>query len=830
MSTSSRRLGKYELREPLGRGGMAEVWKAFDTQLHRYVAVKLLHADLQADPGFIERFMREAQTVAALRHPNIVQIYDFHIIEPPESESTMAYMVMEYIQGNTLADYLDTTSHRKLFPPNAEIIRLFTPIALALDYAHRQDTIHRDIKPANILLDQTNTTRNAMGEPILSDFGLAKLLGAASLTLSGTVAGTPLYISPEQLLNHPVSNRTDLYALGIVLYEVFTGAPPFLADSVSAIMMKHITDMPVELHLVNPQLPPALSKVMAKSLAKKPEDRYPTAAAMIVAMAEALNLPVPSELKASLSSPKLPDIVEEATAKTPVPTTPASNGTAPASQLPANAVPPIENTILVAKQAPETIPPTHKDKNPVSNPAGLSEAEVRSLMQAQTMRGVPANAASNSADDLVAPSAAVSTPASGMVSPVSLSSASPASPSVSAPPVVVAPPTPPRKRNGLRIALVALLIVVLLGAGLGAFFVFTRNGSTATSNTVVGQASFVSSGMLGLNSSVGLNDQFQIDLHNIPNPPAGKSYYAWLLPDNNQSENPDIRLGKLTVNNGNVHFLYQGDSQHTNLLAITSSFLITEESSNATPDIPSLDHTAWLYYASLPQTVPSGQTYSLLDHLRHLLAKDPELEALNLHGGLVIWAYRNTQRVTQLAHDAMQSWKAHDYASVKQDMIVILDYLDGQKEVQRDVPTGTPVVANQHNSQVGLLTFDTVNQKPPGYLYHIQLHLNGVVAAPGATTYQKNLAIQINSAVGNVNNLLLHHVRPDAVQLVHMDTAQLAQSSSLTLLNDIVTQSNVAFMGGSDVSTHPERGGLTQIYVDVQHLATFTVTSYQQGK
>ncbi|GAC1349591.1 MAG: hypothetical protein NVS4B7_09320 [Ktedonobacteraceae bacterium] len=283
MSMAPRRLGKYELQQLLGRGGMAEVWKALDTQLQRYVAIKLLHANLQTDPDFVTRFTREAQIIAALRHPNIVQIYDFHISEGGEAGTSetdaIAYMVMEYIKGQTLAHYIHDTSHRKQFPPAAEIIRLFTPISLAIDYAHQQSMIHRDIKPANILLDQSHTTRNLIGEPILSDFGLAKLLSAASQTVSGTVLGTPLYISPEQVQNRPVSGQTDIYSFGAVLYEICTGVPPFRGDNLTGIMMQHLTDVPTEPHIVNPNLPPALSKVLLKSLAKNPQDRFSSASA-----------------------------------------------------------------------------------------------------------------------------------------------------------------------------------------------------------------------------------------------------------------------------------------------------------------------------------------------------------------------------------------------------------------------------------------------------------------------------------------------------------------------------------------------------------------------
>src|SRR5712692_6594511 len=153
MSIRPRRLGKYELQEQLGSGGMAEVWKALDTQLQRYVAIKLLHANLQEDPHFIARFEREAQLIASLHHPNIVQIHDFQTASSQE-EGTIAYMVMEYIEGPTLADYIQHTSAQRKFPSPAEIVHLFTPICLAVDYAHQQGVIHRDLKPANILLDK----------------------------------------------------------------------------------------------------------------------------------------------------------------------------------------------------------------------------------------------------------------------------------------------------------------------------------------------------------------------------------------------------------------------------------------------------------------------------------------------------------------------------------------------------------------------------------------------------------------------------------------------------------------------------------------------------
>ncbi|HCP73219.1 MAG TPA: serine/threonine protein kinase, partial [Ktedonobacter sp.] len=157
MSTNSQRLGKYELLERLGQGGMAEVWKARDTLLQRYVAIKILHANLQEDPNFITRFEREAQLIASLHHPNIVQIHDFQITRIPESTTPIAYMVMDYIEGGTLDEYIASTSARGKIPSPTQIVHLFTSMSLAIDYAHQQGMIHRDIKPANILLDKNNT-------------------------------------------------------------------------------------------------------------------------------------------------------------------------------------------------------------------------------------------------------------------------------------------------------------------------------------------------------------------------------------------------------------------------------------------------------------------------------------------------------------------------------------------------------------------------------------------------------------------------------------------------------------------------------------------------
>jgi eukaryotic-like serine/threonine-protein kinase len=830
-----RRLGKYELQERLGRGGMAEVWKAFDTQLRRYVAIKFLHADFQADSDFVSRFTREAQTVASLHHPNIVQIYDFYIsenyeqraevsqeIKEAQGSDTIAYMVMEYIPGRTLAHYINETSHKRKFPSAAEVVRLFTPISLALDYAHQHDTIHRDIKPANILLDERNTARNPMGEPILSDFGLAKLLGGAAQTATGTVFGTPLYIAPEQVQNRPISSRTDLYSLGVVLYEIFSGRPPFQGDTLSGIMMQHLLNAPPDPRQSNPQLPPALTPVLMKSMAKNPQDRYPSAAAMTATVALAFGLPVPEELRAALA---LTGGIDIAAYQTQLSNT-ARYGSSPSSPGIQASQPPGDiaeaATIYSEPQAPNTVPPA---TGAVSEPVNLPDSEKDLWQRAgaaprdgqpiRSMPQVPATPSFYASAETVR----------------SRPDATPLPPPSPLPPAQPAPPSSATRGgvNGkLRIALIALVIIVLAGGGLGAFLAFSHH-TTPVANTSVGQAFFVSSNQINLTSNAGSNDEFQISLKNIPAPAAGKSYYAWLLPDKSNSEGASLLLGKLSVNNGAINFLYPGDSQHTNLLGITSQFLITEEDSNVTPTVPSPDQSTWRYYAAIPQTPgPGNPPYSLLDHLRHLLAKDPELQAVGLQGGLNVWTNRNIQQVLAWSEDARNDWDTQNFSSVNRKAIQILDYLDGSSEVAQDVPAGTPIMTDPKIAQIGLLQFNQL-QNPPGYLNHIALHLNGVLSSPGSTQYQRQLATQINTGIDN-EQTWLGQVRKDAVQLAHMNNTQLAQQSTLMIINDMVTQATNAFNGYNNPSTGKLDEGYTQIYLQVQKLATFDVKPYSKGQ
>ena len=258
-------LGKYQITERLGRGGMAEVYQAYHPQLERYAAIKVLHGFLAEGQDFQMRFQREAKAIAALRHPNIVQIYDI------DRNDEYYYMVMEYIDGGTLKDRMLQASGP--LPINA-MAHIFGQIASALDYAHRQGVLHRDIKPANVLLDRS-------GRVVLTDFGIARIVSETQFTVTGTLVGTPAYMSPEQGKGMPISNPSDIYSLGIILYEMVTGKVPFDADTPLAVIHKHINE-PLPLpRTLREDIPTAVEDVILKALSKEPEDRYQTANEMM---------------------------------------------------------------------------------------------------------------------------------------------------------------------------------------------------------------------------------------------------------------------------------------------------------------------------------------------------------------------------------------------------------------------------------------------------------------------------------------------------------------------------------------------------------------------
>ncbi|HOT91301.1 MAG TPA: protein kinase [Anaerolineae bacterium] len=303
-------LGKYQVLEHIGHGGMSEVYKGQHVQLDRMVAVKVLHPFLADEEGFVTRFKREASIVAKLRHPNIMQVYDFDYNEALD----VYYMVMEYIDGPTLKTRLNEGPL-----PQEEAVRIAALIADALDYAHRRGMVHRDVKPANIMFMPD-------GQPVLTDFGIAKMLTLSGLTASGAMVGTPAYMAPEVGMGRPGSASSDIYSLGVVLYQMVSGRLPFESESPMGMVMQHINDAPPPLTQFVPSLLPSLDGVINKALAKDPEARFATAGEMAAALRQIIGM----EALASSPTVSPPPPVGKSDFSTATPVTPLVQPVTPA--------------------------------------------------------------------------------------------------------------------------------------------------------------------------------------------------------------------------------------------------------------------------------------------------------------------------------------------------------------------------------------------------------------------------------------------------------------------------------------------------------------------
>ncbi|MCI0550801.1 MAG: serine/threonine protein kinase [Anaerolineae bacterium] len=303
-------LGSYRIINQVGQGGMATVYKAYQPSMDRHVAIKVLPSQLAESKEFVKRFQQEARVIARLEHPHILPAFDYG-----ESDGT-AYFVMRYLEAGTLKDRME--AGRPL--PLDEIDRIFTQLADALSYAHSHGVIHRDLKPSNALVDRD-------GNLFLTDFGIAKILESASprLTQTDAIMGTPAYISPEQAQARTVDQRSDIYSLGIILYEMATGSVPFVADTPLAVILKHVSDpLPLPSRM-KPDISPSIEQVILKALAKDPEDRFATAAEFLSAWKRALN-----EEHNRETAHRAPEVISSPTSRARMPAPATVTATKPA--------------------------------------------------------------------------------------------------------------------------------------------------------------------------------------------------------------------------------------------------------------------------------------------------------------------------------------------------------------------------------------------------------------------------------------------------------------------------------------------------------------------
>ncbi len=259
--------GRYRIESLLGRGGMSSVYKGLDNRLQRTVAIKMIHPHLSERPQFVQRFEQEAAAVARLRHPNILQVHDYN------HDQDTYYMVLEYIPGQTLDERLDSLKTASLRLPLAEVLHLMIPLCDAVAYAHDQGIYHRDLKPSNVIV-------NLLGQAILMDFGVAKLVGGQVQTETGATIGTAAYMAPESVKGEAVDHRADLYSLGVILYEMAAGKPPFEGTSPLTVMLAHVNEPVPDIRLSNTNIPDVLVSILHRALAKEPADRFQSAVEM----------------------------------------------------------------------------------------------------------------------------------------------------------------------------------------------------------------------------------------------------------------------------------------------------------------------------------------------------------------------------------------------------------------------------------------------------------------------------------------------------------------------------------------------------------------------
>ncbi|HLZ58396.1 MAG TPA: protein kinase [Ktedonosporobacter sp.] len=830
MNATPRHLGKYELQQQLGRGSVGEVWKAYDTELRRDVAIKILHTDLQSDPHFLTRFTTEGATIASLHHSNIVQVHDAAITRSPESNETTAYIVMDYIEGKTLADFISATSHQGEFPPVAQIVYLFTSLCVAVDYAHQNGVIHGNIKPENILLNQRDHSRFQAGEPLLTDFGFPLILD------NTTGVGTPHYMSPEQAQGDAPNKRSDIYALGVALYEICTGVKPFRDESSVAVMMQHINTLPTPPILINSHIPPALSEVILRAMAKETATRFALASLLAAAIADACSMqPLPRITAAQggegeyspyhpmrlgaqasilgVSQPLINDIYASAettgqpTRMSPhIPEAPRPIVSAPLPPLTgapnwsASALPTVANTMAVSPttyKIPATPPPVQE--SPANIPsrisAPLQPGPFSVAAQATgAMMPVQNNPQGMTSGPRVSLSPRTSVPLPPLPAPGPIYAQGP----MVAPPMI-APPPPFRgkARQSFRdtpILIIIISLVLLLVIIIGAIFAINKGQPNQTA--MLGHVFFQ-------DDALGHEDQLRLEMPNVAAPPNGTSYFAWLKTTDQQS----LPLGQLTLKNGNISFLYPGDNKHTNLLSIAQGVFITQETTDSNPHTPA---NKMVYQALF--------TTATFQYIKNILYSTPNFPD---NRGVISGLLETIKSMNDKAGSVVDTMQGnHDYDLSRRQTVRIIEMIDGTSFAQsnNDLPANDPPLLHV---QLGLLSSPTQQ----GYIDTLATQIDQLkqTAANNSSLLQHIQNIQ--NAINDLRDWV-QKIRSYAVQILKAvdlrDPAiisvalQLKQTAADSYTGHVITP-------GQDAQSTAGSAGAIQAYIEAQYLATLDI-------
>jgi len=767
MSTTPQRLGKYELQTHLGGGGTGEVWQSYDWQAQCSVAIKLLHPDLlQSDPHFMTSFMHNWQTIIALHHPNIVQVYEVNISRPSASngiDTTTPYIVMDYIEGHTtLAEYIQRTSRANKFPPVTDIISLFTQLASAIDYAHTQGIVHGNIKPTNILLNTANTQQLSSGEPMLIDFGIASLPSNKS-SLS------PFYLAPEQVKGQPARPSSDIYGLGMILYEICTGVLPFHGQSFVAIMMHHIHTLPTPPMLINPHIPAALSEVILRAIAKDPSTRFATASLLADALAEACSIK---------QTPLL--TLNKTQAESTEPLSYPTSGPLPLFSTGPQPPLPIASILGVAQPYSDT---------PGQYPTVASQ-DNSPLISSQpiTAPHVPTRAPQH-----------LPTPASQLSGKIS----TPSSIQIVTPPPAGSKQASKSRRNHfssplpMTIAFLFLLLIIVVALATSTFL-HLASQSTSTSSAVVGHVFFQ-------DDALGHDDLLRLELHAVPPPPQGQRYYAWYQNAAGQT----FPLGPLTLNQGTFGLLYPGDAQHTNLLSIVQTVFVTLEKAStiipATPPSHAKVYQASFAMASLP-------------YIQHVLYMQPNFPS---HSSLITGLLETIKGMNDKAGSIVDSLQGtHDYALARRQAIRIIEMIDGSSYAlsSGDLPTNLPSLASV---PVGLLS----SPSQPGYLATLQTEIAKIQQTAGENSTLRQHAQNVSTALTDLQDWIQQMRTYDLQLLQAPDLSTSAMLSSALQLQQFAQDAYTGRTIPPNQSPQPIPGsaGAYQAFTEAQYMATLDV-------
>jgi len=777
MSVTPRQLGKYELQKLLGHGSTGEVWKGFDIETRQNVAVKLLHPDLlQNDPNFITLFMQEWQAITALHHPNIVHVREVDVARPSEtSNETTPYIVMHYVEGQTaLTKIILRTARAGTFPPVADIIYLFTSIGAAVDCAHEQHIVHNNIKPTNILLDINDTAHMQSGEPMLTDFGIAHLPGNKNNV-------STLYISPEQVKGEEANPRSDIYSMGVILYEMCTGVLPFQGESDMAIMMHHLNTLPTPPTLINPNIPFALSEVILRAMAKDPKTRFTTATLLASAIAEACSVEQLNQLTLNNN---------QAAYEEPLFYTSSGSLRVPPTQAPQ---PPRQPTNGMATILGVSQPlPNISAKLPVvpgqENQSGsLIGGNTRPTpFPSSTTRGnTAANRFALPPQSQITGKLATPTPSMKLPATSVVSSARPGG------------ELHIRSKNflsPLALAIIGLLLLLIVVASLGASLFFRSTATVPPLPPAAGHVFFQ-------DDALGQNDMLRIEMQHVPNPPPGKSYVVWLQ----NAAGTAIPLGTLSVQNGAASLLYTGDTKHSNLLsAMQAVFVTVENAGSVLPAAPTL--TTKVYQASFP-----AASFQYIQHILYTLPGYP------IHTSLIKGLFETIKGINDKAVSIVDNVQGQQgYPLAQRQAIRVIEMIDGTKFARSsgNLPATLP---DMLSLPVGLLSSPT----QPGYIDTLAGQVDKVLQSAGNNTELRQHAQNVSNALTDLKDWVQKMRAYDAQIL---GAANLANPAILNaalqlkqLAQDAYTGRTIPPNGGPTAA--PGSAGANQAYVECQYLA-----------